>query len=119
MRGLALGALLRDAEASPVLATVWRASSPWQRMRGLLGRPPLQAGQALLITPCSSVHTVGMRHTLDIVFLDAADRIVKLCRGVAPLRAATAWRARHAVELAAGDIDRLGLAPGQRLTWRS
>jgi len=119
MRALATGALLGDVQGGPVLAPVWRAASPWQRMRGLLGRPPLQAGQALLITPCSSVHTVGMRYPLDVVFLDADDRVVKLCRAVAPLRAAAAWGARHAVELAAGEIDRLGLLPGQRLTWRS
>lgn len=116
---MAVGALLRDGEAAPLLAPVWRAVSPWQRMRGLLGRPPLQPGQGLLIAPCASVHTVGMRQALDIVFLDAADRIVKLCRGVVPLRTAAAWRARKTVELAAGEIDRLGLLPGQRLTWRS
>ena len=119
MDGLAVGALLREGEAAPLMAPVWRAASPWQRMRGLLGRPPLQPGQALLIAPCGGVHTIGMRHALDIVFLDAGCRIVKLCRRVDPMRAASAWRARQTVELAAGEIDRLGLVPGQRLTWRS
>lgn len=119
MQDLALGALLREGDATPLVAPAWRARSAWQRMRGLLGRPPLQPGQALLLAPCASVHTVGMRQALDVVFLDAADRIVKLCRGVAPMRTAAAWRARQTVELAAGEIDRLGLAPGQRLTWRS
>ena len=47
------------------------ADTPWQRMRGLLGYPPLQADQGLLIRPCNMVHTVGMRYPIDIVYIDA------------------------------------------------
>lgn len=113
-----MGAIYRSPLERPLIARAWRAERSWDRMRGLLGRAPLAAGEALVIDPCSSIHTVGMRYTLDIVFMDAGERILKLCRHVVPLRAAAAWGAHHVVEMAAGEIDRLGLAVGDRLEWR-
>ena len=47
------------------------ARSFLQRARGLLGRAPLAADEALLIRPCSSIHTFGMRFAIDVVFIDA------------------------------------------------
>lgn len=102
-----------------VIERAWRAASTSERTRGLLGRRPLAAGEALLIAPCASVHTFGMRYAIDLAFLDASETIVKLVRRVAPLRLAAAFRARATVEMAAGEIDRLKLAVGDRLQWRS
>ena len=79
------------------------ARSFLQRARGLLGRAPLAADEALLIRPCSSIHTFGMRFALDLVFLDARGRVVKRARGVPPGR--IRWggrRARATLEAQAG-----------------
>ena len=53
----------------------------WARAKGLAWRrwPP---DHALLIPGCRSVHTFGMRFALDIVFLDARGRVVRLERAV-------------------------------------
>jgi uncharacterized membrane protein (UPF0127 family) len=110
------GAVYRQSKV--LIPSAWRAESAFDRMRGLLGRPPLKQGEALLIDPCSSVHTIGMGYTLDVVFVDAGEKIVKLCRRVAPLRMAFAFGARATLELPAGEIDRLELAVGDRLEWR-
>lgn len=114
-----MGVLLRPPAGAPLVPRAWRADTALTRMRGLLGRRPLVAGEALLITSCSSIHTVGMRYALDVAFVDAGERVVKLCRNLPPLRAAWSWRSRHAVEMVAGEIDRLGLAVGDRLEWRN
>lgn len=111
-----MGRLYRQSEC--LIARAWRAERAIERMRGLLGRPALEPGEALLITPCSSIHTLGMRYALDIAFVDAAERVLKLCRGVVPLRMAMAWGAASTVEMPAGEIDRLRLAVGDRLEWR-
>src|SRR3954452_6293589 len=50
----------------------------------LLSRPC--AGPGLMIPRCRSVHTFGMRFALDVLFLDADDRVVELRRGVPPGR---------------------------------
>jgi hypothetical protein len=112
-----VGALYRGSDK--LIAQAWRAERSLDRMRGLLGRPPLVAGQALVIDPCSSVHTIGMGYALDVVFVDAGEKILKLCRRVVPLRMAFCWGARATLEMAPGEIDRLKLAVGDRLQWRN
>jgi hypothetical protein len=45
-----------------------------RRLRGLLGRPVAP----LLLAPARSVHTVGMREAIDVVFLDADLRVLRV-----------------------------------------
>ena len=53
-----------------------RTSNIWDRMRGLLGRKQLDEEQGLWISPCPSVHTIGMRYPIDVVFLDSDKKVV-------------------------------------------
>lgn len=55
-----------------------------RRARGLLLAKPTD--KALLLLPCSDVHTVGMRHRLDIAFVDAEGVVMRSCRDVGPFR---------------------------------
>jgi uncharacterized membrane protein (UPF0127 family) len=45
------------------------ADNPFTRIRGLLGRKALAPDEGLLITPCPSVHMVGMKFAIDVIFL--------------------------------------------------
>ena len=47
------------------------ADNPFTRLRGLLGRRGLGAGEGLLLRPSPSIHTWFMRFAIDVVFLDA------------------------------------------------
>jgi uncharacterized membrane protein (UPF0127 family) len=85
------------------------------RNRGLLGRDGLAPGAALIIAPCWAVHTIGMRFTIDIVYVARDGRIVKLSPGVRPWRMSAALRAFATVEMAAGEIDRARLQTGMML----
>lgn len=78
------------------------ASSRRSRRRGLAGLDALPADTGLLIAPCRSVHTVGMRFALDLVWLDGAGAVVRLDEEVRPRRLATCLRAREVVEATAG-----------------
>ena len=91
------------------------ADTPWQRMRGLLGYPPLQADQGLLIRPCNMVHTVGMRYPIDIVYIDASGLILKVVASLPPLRASVCLQARDVLELKAGVAAAMGLQKGQQV----
>jgi uncharacterized membrane protein (UPF0127 family) len=92
------------------LADSWR-----RRALGLLGSPRLVEGEGLLLTPCGSVHTSFMRYAIDVAYLDAAGVVVRVAPQVRPWRFTFGGkRARMTLELAAGEADRLGLAPGQR-----
>jgi len=62
------------------------ASSFPSRFLGLalLGRD--HAGPGLLIPRCRSVHTLGMRFPIDVLFLDERGRLIELRRTIAPNR---------------------------------
>lgn len=86
------------------------------RLVGLIGKAALAEGHGLLITKCSSVHTCFMRHTIDVVYLDAQGRIVKCVERMRPWRFSRGgMRAAHTLELAAGAIEALGLSTGDRV----
>jgi uncharacterized membrane protein (UPF0127 family) len=66
------------------------------RLLGLALLRRERAGPGLLIPRCASVHTFGMRFALDIVFLDAAGRPLRVARRVRGGRI-VACRGAHAV----------------------
>lgn len=86
------------------------ARGPLARALGLAGLRGMPAG-ALLLRRCRSVHTVGMRFPIDVVFL-AAGRVAEVRPAVGRSRIASVRGARHTLELAAGEAERLGLRPG-------
>jgi uncharacterized membrane protein (UPF0127 family) len=95
-----------------------RADRWWQRLRGLLGAPPPQPGEGLLLTPCRAVHMVGMRAPLDVAFVDGDGHVVAVYPALRP-GARTGWHAdaRHALELPAGTLERGGTRAGDLLEW--
>lgn len=90
-----------------------------RRMRGLLGRRGLKAGEGMVLRPAWNVHTAFMRFPIDVVFLDSDQVVVRLERAVAPWRTVSCRGAREVVELAAGECERRGLEVGDRVAWAS
>ncbi|NHZ88130.1 DUF192 domain-containing protein [Massilia sp. CCM 8733] len=85
------------------------------RLAGLLGRRALAPDEALLLAPCSNMHTFFMRFAIDVVFLDSDGLILAIHRGVKPWRVRAMRRAHACLELAGGGALRAGLTVGQRL----
>jgi len=102
-----------------VLSERARLARSWSgRLKGLLGRRALDPGEALWLVPCSSVHTIGMRFALDLVFLDDALHACRILEGVPPGRLRLGGRAaRSVLELAAGTLGGLGLRVGEPLAF--
>jgi uncharacterized protein len=97
------------------------AETMFTRLRGLLGRKGLAEGEGLLLRPASSIHTAFMRFTIDAVFIDRENRIVKVAAELRPWRMAACRGSRAVLELPAGEAARRGIRPGVSLTqvWRS
>jgi uncharacterized protein len=92
------------------------ADNPFTRLRGLLGRTSLPAGEGLLIRPAPSIHTAFMRFPIDAVFLDADLCVVGVEAALRPWRVAGRRGARAVLELAAGGAARAAVREGERLT---
>jgi uncharacterized membrane protein (UPF0127 family) len=102
----------------PTILTVERASSIRARMKGLLGRRALGPGRAMHIIPCSSVHTCFMCFALDLIFLDRANRVVRIRRDVKPWRIVWGGRRAHSVlELEAGWLSEEAAGVGAQVVW--
>jgi uncharacterized membrane protein (UPF0127 family) len=103
---------LRTSDGRSVCERCLVADRPLGRMRGLLGRRSLDAGEGLLLRPASSVHTFFMRFPIDVAFLDRDLSVLSIARDLRPWRAAGRPGARAALELPAGECERRGLRPG-------
>ena len=85
-------------------------------MVGLLGHARLADGEALIFPECHSIHTVGMRFAIDVVFVDRQWTVVELREALAPGRLiAPVWSAWGVIEAASGASQRCGLRIGDTL----
>ncbi|MCS7275603.1 MAG: DUF192 domain-containing protein [Dehalococcoidia bacterium] len=95
---------------------VEEARTFWSRLVGLLGRRELPEGHALLIVPCSSVHTMFMGFAIDVAFLDRDGRVLRAFARVPPFRLLAGGRGAYmALELPAGTLVRTDTRPGDFL----
>jgi uncharacterized membrane protein (UPF0127 family) len=108
--------LINERTGSVIASVVEPALNATTRRRGLLGRDRLDDGHALLLAPCGSVHTIGMRFTIDVLFVGPDGRVVKIVEQLRSWRIAGAMRACFTVELPAGSLSRSDVSPGDRLT---
>jgi len=81
------------------------------RLLGLACLERDEVGPGLLIPRCSSVHTFGMRFSLDLFFLDGDGAVLAVRRTVRPRRFAHCWHARAVLEIPAVEGGEF-LSPG-------
>jgi len=113
-----LHALLNERTGRVVASAVELADTSETRRRGLLGRDSLDPSAALIIAPCSAVHTFFMRFVIDVVFVDRNGSVLKGVADLKPWRIAARPGAFAVVELNAGAIRRSEVNVGDRLTLR-
>ena len=81
------------------------ASSFFTRMLGLYSHRQLRFGDGVWLIPCNSIHTIGMRCSIDVIFLDASGHVVRVLQDVRPGR--FIWRVARAhstLEVPAGVV---------------
>ena len=54
------------------------AAGFFNRLTGLLGKDRLEEGEGLLISPCTGIHSIGMRFVFDVIFLGPDGKILYL-----------------------------------------
>lgn len=110
-------ALLRNATTGAIVATrVDRVTGLFQRMIGLLPRSSLECDEGVWLTPCRAIHTIGMRVSIDAIFVDRDGCVLRVEHAVAPnLLALSCRRAKGVIELGGGGPERSDVLVGDRL----
>ena len=108
--------VLVDGTSGAVVAdTLLTAFTSEDRNKGLLGRSSLADGSAMIIAPCTAVHTFFMQFPIDIAFVARSGKVRKVRHTVRPWRLAAAFGAFAVIELPAGTLQRIGTAVGNTL----
>src|SRR5687767_5279606 len=111
-----------ELRAAGSAAPLWRlevAGSWLARLRGLIGRRSLAAGEGLYLPGTNGVHMFFMRFAIDVIFVgapreDGTRTVVALKQNLRPWTGLVPWvrRAHGAVELPAGALASSGLRVG-------
>ncbi len=115
-----------ELRAAGSAAPLWRldvADSWLGRLRGLIGRRDLAAGEGLYLPGTNGVHMFFMRFAIDVVFVgpareDGARRVVALKPNLKPWTGFVLYvrGAKGAVEIPAGSLSGSGLSVGDYVT---
>ncbi len=93
-----------------------RASGPFGRGIGLMGRRSLPAGDGLIIQPCNSVVSFFMRFPIDVLFMNGEGEILYILPEMVPWRTSKIVRgAKYVVELPAGTAESAQTEVGDRI----
>jgi uncharacterized protein len=107
--------LIIERTGRMLASAVELADTSETRRRGLLGRDSLDLSAALIIAPCSAIHTAFMRFVIDVAFVDRSGRVLKVVHDLHPWRIAASFRAFAVIEMHRGSLRRSGVAVGDQV----
>ncbi len=86
------------------------------RFFGLLGTDHIDKNKVLYIPSCSSIHTIGMKYPIDLLFLDKQGVIIKKITHLQPNKTTKNYfKAKSVLEFADGQTDAESFEEGQRI----
>lgn len=91
------------------------ANTFFGRLKGLLGTKSLPYGAGLIIKPCYSIHTFGMAYSIDVLFVDKNNCILKIVANLKPGKTAACKGSAYVVELPAGTVCKNNAAVGDKI----
>ncbi len=107
-RGCVLGEEIRSADTF------------FLRLKGLIRTVGLATGDGLWISPCTGIHSFGMRFVFDALFLGPDRKVVGMYQRFRRNRMSRVfWDARGVLELPAGTIERTGTEVGDEIRFES
>lgn len=90
-----------------------------KRLKGLKKKGLGKAVNGLLIYPCSSIHTMGMKFEIDVYFLDENCRLIRSYFSVGPRRCLFVRGAMYVLELKSDDVVSPFVRVGECLNFKS
>ena len=93
------------------------ANSFFDRFKGLLMHSSLPEGTGLVLEKCNSIHTIGMKFPIDVVFLDAGKKVLSVKSNMKSWKMAYCPGATRVIECNAGVASDKGIVKGEVLSW--
>ena len=110
--------ILKDGQI--IAEEVSIADSFFARMTGLLLHRELPESQGMLIIPCKQVHTLGMKFSIDVVFLSEENQVLGICDSMSPGKISGYIRkAARVLELKAGVAEKNAIKINDHLVMES
>lgn len=92
------------------------AKSLWDKGLGVIGWKDFRGYNGVLLPETTAVHTFFVRMPLDIVFLDADFKIIKIVEDLKPWSfSPIVWQAKHTLELPKGSVQKHKLELGTKV----
>lgn len=108
--------IIKNITQNKIIATDAKVANDFfTRLKGLLGTRLLESGKGLIIRPCNSIHTVGMKYAIDVLFMDKYDQVLKIAMFMPAGKFSICRNSSYVVELPAGVIATTGTSLGDRL----
>jgi uncharacterized membrane protein (UPF0127 family) len=108
--------IINQSNGKVIAGKVMIANTFFKRLKGLLTSNGLEENEGLIIKPCNSVHSFGMRFSIDLVFLSLNNEVIKITENFAPWRASpVVIRANSVIELPTGKIKETGIKVGDKI----
>ena len=108
--------LVNKTQDKEVLPRLTIAKGPLEKAIGLLNKASISLEEGMLFERCSSVHTIGMRFAIDIVFLDRSGRVLRVYGNVPGWRLVFGpWGTFYTIEAHEGAMS--GIREGDVLLW--
>ena len=76
--------VFNKTEESFLGLNVASANTSLMRLRGLLGTLKLKSGEGMWVVPSQGVHTIGLLFPVDVIYLDAENRVLDLVEHLRP-----------------------------------
>ena len=101
----------------PVWVAAKVAQSFISRLVGLLPCSAMATDEALIIQPCNSVHTLGMRMAIAVIFVNRDGAVLKILRRLNRGQFARCRGAHAVIETSADNVYLSRLSVGDKLLW--
>ena len=108
--------IINQTTKNKIAFKVFKADKFLSRFFGLLGTENLDKNKVLHIPSCSSLHTIGMKYPIDLLFLDKHGIIIKKITHLLPNRITKNYfKAKDVLEFAGGQTDAALFEEGQKI----
>lgn len=74
------------------------------RIKGLLGTDFLKKESALVIRPNNGIHTFGMNYSIDVIFIDKNNKVIKIVTDMPRRKISICSNASYVIETSAGVV---------------